>query len=50
MLPRIPIVDIVYFDAGGGHRATANAINQQLIELGWQVNTINLRDVLDKIY
>ena len=49
MLPRIPTVDIVYFDAGGGHRATANAINQQLIELGWQVNTINLRDVLDKI-
>lgn len=41
-------LDIIFFDAGGGHRATANAIQSQLLPSSeWKVNLINLRDVLD---
>jgi UDP-N-acetylglucosamine:LPS N-acetylglucosamine transferase len=42
-------VDLIYFDAGGGHRASAKALvsaaEQQ--HRGWQVNLINLRELLE---
>ncbi len=44
-----PKIDLVYFNAGGGHRAAANALASVIRELGWpwQVRTTNLMDVLD---
>jgi 1,2-diacylglycerol 3-beta-galactosyltransferase len=42
-------IDLIYFDAGGGHRASATALisaaRQQRRE--WQINPINLRDLLE---
>jgi len=42
-------VDLIYFDAGGGHRASAKALisaaEQQ--HRAWQINPINLRDLLE---
>ncbi len=42
-------VDLIYFDAGGGHRASARALisaaEQQ--HRSWQINPINLRDLLE---
>jgi hypothetical protein len=43
------VVDLVYFNAGGGHRAAALAL-QQAIALQarpWQVRLVNLTEVLD---
>jgi UDP-N-acetylglucosamine:LPS N-acetylglucosamine transferase len=42
-------VELVYFNAGGGHRASALAL-QQAIEaagLGWDVQLVNLTELLD---
>lgn len=46
-----PLVDLVYFDAGGGHRATANALATELARArpGWRIRQLNLRDLLDPI-
>src|SRR5262249_39155191 len=44
-------VDFLYFDAGGGHRAAANAL-KQIIEHErhpFEVRLINLQEVLDEI-
>jgi UDP-N-acetylglucosamine:LPS N-acetylglucosamine transferase len=43
------IVDLVYFNAGGGHRAAALALQQAIGEQGrpWQVRLVNLMEVLD---
>jgi len=42
-------LDLIYFDAGGGHRASARALisaaEQQ--HRSWQINPINLRDMLE---
>src|ERR1700731_3006811 len=42
-------LDLIYFDAGGGHRASAKALisaaEQQ--RRSWQINLINLRDLLE---
>src|SRR6266446_4242814 len=42
-------LDLIYFDAGGGHRASAKALisvaEQQ--HRSWQINLINLRDLLE---
>lgn len=42
-------VDLIYFDAGGGHRASAMALisaaRQQ--RRAWQINLINLRELLE---
>jgi len=45
----MPIIDLVYFNAGGGHRAAALALEASLAELRphWQVRLVNLTDVLD---
>jgi 1,2-diacylglycerol 3-beta-galactosyltransferase len=42
-------IDLIYFDAGGGHRASATALisaaRQQ--HRSWQINLINLRELLE---
>ncbi len=45
-----PKVDLVYFNAGGGHRAAALALQQQLQLQGrpWDVRLVNLTEVLDR--
>ena len=42
---------IVFFDAGGGHRNAANAIKTVIEQQGrpWQVDLLNLQDLLDSI-
>lgn len=42
-------IDLVYFDAGGGHRAAARALQQAIAAQGrpWQVRLVQLADVLD---
>lgn len=42
-------VDIIYFDAGSGHKATAIALKEQLEQNKWNVSLVNLRDVLDSV-
>ena len=44
-------VDIVYFDAGGGHRAAANALVLSIAQRGlpWQVRMVNLQETLSSI-
>jgi len=45
----VTAVDLVYFNAGGGHRATALALDEAIREEGrpWDVRLVNLVDVLD---
>lgn len=47
--PRPPVVDLIYFNAGGGHRASALALEAALQRagLGWNVRLVNLREMLD---
>ncbi|WP_312028293.1 glycosyltransferase [Aquabacterium sp. J223] len=47
--PPRPTLDLVYFDAGGGHRATAQALQQVLHQQRrpWRVRTLHLLKVLD---
>jgi hypothetical protein len=42
-------VDLIYFDAGGGHRASATALISaaQQQHRSWDINLINLRDLLE---
>ncbi len=42
-------VDLVYFNAGGGHRAAALALRQaiELQERPWRVRLVNLTEILD---
>lgn len=44
-----PKVDLVYFNAGGGHRAAALALQAAIAAQGWpwQVRLVNLAEVLD---
>lgn len=44
-------VDFIFFDAGGGHRAAATALQHAVVEqkLPWEVNLINLQEVLESI-
>lgn len=46
---RQPVVDLVYFNAGGGHRAAALALQQAIAEQKrpWTVRLVNLTGVLD---
>lgn len=45
----LPTIDLVYFNAGGGHRAAALALEASIRELAipWQVRLVNLTDILD---
>lgn len=47
--PRPPIIDLVWFNAGGGHRAAAQALADVMQAQGrpWQVRRVNLTEVLD---
>jgi hypothetical protein len=44
-------IDIVFFDAGGGHRAAANALKLSIERSGlrWTVRLVNLQETLDKL-
>lgn len=44
-------VDILFFDAGGGHRAAANALKLSIEQQGlpWEVRLVNVQEVLDAI-
>src|SRR5947208_8914995 len=44
-------LDFLYFDAGGGHRAAANALKQVIEQQGrpFEVRLVNLQEVLDEI-
>src|SRR5580698_5775440 len=46
---RAKTIDLVYFNAGGGHRAAATALETVIREQGrpWQVRLVNLMKVLD---
>jgi hypothetical protein len=46
-----PLVDLIFMDAGGGHRASATALASVLRgqQRPWRVRMTNLRDVLDSI-
>jgi len=47
----MPVVDFVFFDAGGGHRASAAALCEaiQRHKYPWQVRMVNLQELLDPI-
>jgi 1,2-diacylglycerol 3-beta-galactosyltransferase len=43
-------VDIVFFDAGGGHRAAAEALRLVMEEQGgWKIRLVNLQELMDPI-
>lgn len=44
-------MDFVFFDAGGGHRASATALKQVIEAQGrpWEVRLVNLQETLDRI-
>ena len=49
-MPRMtPVVDLVYFNAGGGHRAAAQALAEvlQRQKRPWLVRQVNLTEVID---
>ena len=46
-----PLVDLIFFDAGGGHRASATALKAvaEQQRRRWQMRMVNLREVLEPI-
>jgi UDP-N-acetylglucosamine:LPS N-acetylglucosamine transferase len=44
-------LDFIFFDAGGGHRAAANALRQvaEQQQRPWQIRMVNLQEMLDSI-
>jgi Glycosyltransferase family 28 C-terminal domain len=48
---KMPVIDLIYFDAGGGHRAAANALSAVMKDQGrpWDVRLVNLQEVLDAL-
>jgi hypothetical protein len=44
-------LDLLYFDAGGGHRAAANALRQVIEDRGlpFEIRLVNLQEVLDSL-
>jgi len=50
-LPAAPKIDFVYFDAGGGHRSAATALQAVIASegYGWDVRLVNLQEVLDPL-
>jgi len=45
----MPHIDLIYFNAGGGHRTAAEALSEVLQAEGshWQVRLVNLFELLD---
>jgi len=50
-LPATPKIDFVYFDAGGGHRSAATALQSVIASEGydWDIRLVNLQEVLDPL-
>jgi UDP-N-acetylglucosamine:LPS N-acetylglucosamine transferase len=50
-LPTKPVLDFVFFDAGGGHRSAALALKSVIDsqDRGWEVRLVNLQEVLDPL-
>ncbi len=46
-----PTLDFIYFDAGGGHRSAAMALQSVIASegYGWNVRLVNLQEVLDPL-
>ena len=46
-----PRIDLIFFNAGGGHRASAAGLKSILEQQGrpWDAHTMNLREVLEPI-
>jgi 1,2-diacylglycerol 3-beta-galactosyltransferase len=44
-------IDLVFFDAGGGHRAAANALRQviEAQQRPWEIRVVNLQELLDPL-
>jgi 1,2-diacylglycerol 3-beta-galactosyltransferase len=44
-------IDLVFFDAGGGHRAAANALRQviEAEQRPWEIRVVNLQELLDPL-
>src|ERR1035437_4131460 len=43
-------VDLVFFDAGGGHRAAAEALRLVMEEQGgWKIRVVNLQELMDPV-
>ncbi|MBM3728761.1 MAG: galactosyldiacylglycerol synthase [Acidobacteria bacterium] len=44
-------IDFIFFDAGGGHRAAANALKLAIEQQGrpWEIRLVNLQETLDRI-
>src|SRR2546426_1040004 len=43
-------IDLIYFDAGGGHRAAAEALREVMLREGrWEPRLVNLQEVLDPV-
>lgn len=51
MTKRSAVVEIVYIDAGGGHRSAMNALKEVLAERhpGWQIRPVDLQKLLEPI-
>jgi UDP-N-acetylglucosamine:LPS N-acetylglucosamine transferase len=47
--PTVKTIDLLYFNAGGGHRAAASALETVIRQQGrpWQVRLVNLMSILD---
>jgi hypothetical protein len=48
---REPRIDLIFFDAGGGHRASATALKElaDRQRRGWRIRMVNLREILEPI-
>ncbi len=46
-----PKIDFIYFNAGGGHRSAAIALESVIASegYGWDVNLVNLQEILDEL-
>ena len=44
-------IDLLFFDAGGGHRAAANALRQviEAEQRPWEIRVVNLQELLDPL-
>ncbi len=50
-MPENLILDLIYFNAGGGHRSAAMALEAVIASQrpGWQVRLVNLQEILDSL-
>jgi UDP-N-acetylglucosamine:LPS N-acetylglucosamine transferase len=47
----MPVIDFIFFDAGGGHRSAATALKAVIEQEGrpWTIRLVNLQEVLDEL-